>query len=441
MLKKISGYRSTIGRHVITIILLLISMHGVSDVIAQTESNTVNFNHSMTAFPLVGAHRLAQCESCHIGGLFKGTPTACAGCHTTGQRVAATLKSPNHIVSSAPCETCHSSISSFAGAKFSHNSVQAKTCLTCHNGAMAPGKSAAHLQTAASCDSCHMMSAWLPAKFSHTEVDPGRCGTCHGGQTPTAMPKSAGHIATVGGMACDACHANGYTSFSAARMNHNVVATLTCSTCHNGAFTSENALGKTPTHVATSAECSTCHTSFTTFLGAVFSHAAVVPGTCGSCHGGQSATTVSKPAAHIPTTGNACDSCHTKGYVSFAAATMNHAVIGTTSCSTCHNGAYVSQGTQGALAKPINHIPTTITGSLDCNTCHIGTTSWTSEKMNHNGAMTGCKVCHNSTATYLGNMFKMTLGNHKQSTTANDCSQSGCHRPLGTFGRAYSAWN
>jgi hypothetical protein len=226
-------------------------------------------------------------------------------------------------------------------------------------------------------------------------------------------------------------------------MSHTAVTATSCATCHNGAYTSQGtqgALAKPTGHVVTTAACNTCHTSFTTFLGAS-NHTSVTPGTCGTCHGGQSATTVSKTAGHIPTTGNGCDSCHTKGYTSFAGATMNHSVTGSTRCDTCHNGAYTSQGTQGAKAKPGNHVPTTITGSLDCNTCHSGTTAWTSEKMNHNGATTGCKVCHNSSASYLGNMQKKTLGNHEGSTAANDCSQSGCHRPLGNKGTAYSKWD
>ena len=39
------------------------------------------FDHFSTGFPLTGAHRLVDCELCHIGGVFKGTQTRCVSCH------------------------------------------------------------------------------------------------------------------------------------------------------------------------------------------------------------------------------------------------------------------------------------------------------------------------------------------------------------------------
>ncbi|MCB1037161.1 MAG: cytochrome C, partial [Acidobacteria bacterium] len=39
-----------------------------------------NFNHNQTAFPLTGAHRTLDCQSCHAGG-YSGTPTDCFSCH------------------------------------------------------------------------------------------------------------------------------------------------------------------------------------------------------------------------------------------------------------------------------------------------------------------------------------------------------------------------
>ncbi len=42
-----------------------------------------DFDHARTGFQLSGAHRNERCESCHIQGIFKGTPTQCANCHTS----------------------------------------------------------------------------------------------------------------------------------------------------------------------------------------------------------------------------------------------------------------------------------------------------------------------------------------------------------------------
>ena len=40
------------------------------------------FDHSLAAFPLTGAHLAVQCAKCHATDAHKGTPTACAACHT-----------------------------------------------------------------------------------------------------------------------------------------------------------------------------------------------------------------------------------------------------------------------------------------------------------------------------------------------------------------------
>ena len=236
-------------------------------------------------------------------------------------------------------------------------------------------------------------------------------------------------------------------------MNHSSVATVVCLTCHNGAYTSQGKLlggarAMPSGHVVTNgAACSTCHTT-TAWIPASYSHTGVTPTTCGTCHLTGVSGAKMKTAAHIPTSGNACDSCHKRGYAigAFANPTMLHAAVSSIRCDTCHNGSYLTQGTQlgGAKAKPTNHIPTTITGTLDCNTCHTSTTLWTAEKMNHNGApgKTGvlCITCHVSGGTaYLGNMQRKSLTH--DSGGHSDCSDSGCHKPLGNIGTSWVKWN
>jgi Cytochrome c7 and related cytochrome c len=639
-------------------------------VYAQTVHKSSDFNHMRTGFPLTGAHIKLECETCHVDGLFKGTPTNCAGCHSQGRRVVAPFKPVTHMLTQAPCETCHTNTISFQGARFNHVGVQPKGCQTCHTGLTAPGKPMGHIPTTLSCDSCHRTSSWLPAGFDHTgifepcanchngskalgkpanhitttaacdschksgfitfagaiydhagvlpntcischasgtngaktkvaghiptgniqcdichvgtgfvsfagstmnhpavEAVPMNCSTCHNGSYTSqgsflggAKAKTANHVATtaecgtchlgrssfLGGLfnhttasppvagicsnchngvnalgktntathngttaSCDTCHgtANGYTSFAGATfthtaavyticgtchlgqsagvvtktqahipttgnacdschthtftipggfagstMNHSAAISFSCTTCHNGSYTSQGlnhggAKAKTATHIATSASCDTCHhdSSYSTFAGAVFNHAGVTPTTCGSCHltGLGGALMQSSRTTHIPTTSNACDACHKSGYTTFAGAIMNHAAVTIYRCDNCHNGSYLSEGTQGAKVKPANHIPTAITGTLDCNTCHTSTTLWTTERMNHNGALgkTGvlCVTCHQSGATYLGNMQKKSLTHDSGGHT--DCSDSGCHKPLGSKGTSWVTWN
>jgi hypothetical protein len=114
---------------------------------------------------------------------------------------------------------------------------------------------------------------------------------------------------------------------------------------------------------------------------------------------------------------------------------MNHTAVVSATCESCHSGAYQAAG---AEAKPANHIPTALVGGGDCKTCHTSTSSW-SARMNHNNIVTGCKTCHASGTSYLGSMEKKSVTH--ESRTATDCSQSGCHRPLGNKGVAYVKWD
>ena len=223
-----------------------------------------------------------------------------------------------------------------------------------------------------------------------------------------------------------------------------------CASCHATAAYGLTAKPNTSTHLSVTV-CESCHKSTTSWSSVQFTHSAanaVGTGTCDTCHNG-STSAVSKTASHIPvTTGLAkCDSCH-KSQASFnTSVTMNHTVVSTATCKSCHSGTYVSQGNNGgALAKPANHVPEAqlLNGAaMDCNSCHSSTASWTTEKMNHNASMGNgagwCKSCHATGTSYLGNMEKKSLTH--ESTGKTDCSVSGCHKPLGSKGNAYTKWD
>ena len=65
--------------------------------------------------------------------------------------------------------------------------------------------------------------------------------------------------------------------------------------------------------------------------------------------------------------------------------------------------------------------------------------------MNHNNSLGGgagwCKACHASGTSFLGSMEKKSLTHERKTPPAIDCSESGCHRPLGNKGAAYSKWD
>jgi hypothetical protein len=94
------------------------------------------FNHNNTPFPLTGAHVSVPCSSCHIGGVYAGTPTDCYSCHKADY---AGTTNPNHTAAGFPttCATCHTT-TSWAGATFNHtwfpmNHGNANgVCSTCH---------------------------------------------------------------------------------------------------------------------------------------------------------------------------------------------------------------------------------------------------------------------------------------------------------------------
>jgi len=529
---------------------------------AQAVKPSIDFNHNKTGFPLTGAHVRVECETCHTGGLFKGTPKDCAGCHSVGRRVVAPVKSVNHMLTIASCETCHTNTVTFLGARFNHIGVLPKACVSCHNGRTAPGKPAVHPITTASCDSCHRTTAWQPAGFDHAPPLP-PCETCHTPGGP-ARAKPANHVAVPVGVTCDTCHvsgfttflgakfdhlaanvlpntcqtchitgqsgaktkpsnhlptasigcdachlANGYTTFAGSTMNHldpGVVA-MACITCHNGAYISQSAglggpqakpatnhpntantncnsagchtgfttfkgaafdhlaqptpvtnrcndchltgqlgaLMKPSGHIVTTLQCdnSGCHTNtinYTTFAGAAYDHTGTVPGTCGTCHLGQSKTAKQKSVLHIPTTGNACDACHsttptgngpTNGFVTYTPTTgqIHSASVPIVACSTCHNGSYTTVTTKGALAKINGHVSTT----AECNVCHTNTagyTTFTGGKVNH-AAITTLGICGTCHKTGGGATPKPT-GNAHIPVTGDACDA--CHTySAGTF--------
>jgi glutaredoxin len=274
-------------------------MLGVSieAIAAERSATRENFDHTLTGFPLTGAHSQATCESCHSFGVFKGTPRQCQLCHAPGSGRATTAKPANHVPTAEPCAQCHNSTVTWTGARFRHTGVAPGTCATCHNGAQASGKPPNHVITTSSCDTCHRTTAWLPAGFNHATVVPGTCGSCHNGTT--ARGKPANHIQTTA--ACDQCHRT--TAWLPATFSHAGVAPGTCATCHNGT----TARGKPANHIQTTASCDQCHRT-TAWLPATFSHTAVAPGTCATCHNGTQAT--GKPSGHFVTT-RSCDACHT----------------------------------------------------------------------------------------------------------------------------------
>lgn len=323
-------------------VLAVVSLQAV----AETQLGGRDFNHTTTGFPLSGGHATAACETCHVGGIFKGTPRNCDGCHALGRRVVATPKSTSHLVTDAPCESCHFNTATFLGARYNHSSARPGDCTSCHNGRIASGKPNSHnigKKATDSCDHCHRSSTFFPASWNHTGVVPGSCKNagCHDASnqynTSAAIRttgKTHNNFSYTSSQSCDVCH-----SVIIWRPARHMPLTGTCSGCHDGA----GAEGKISGHIATTDECSQCHTSTYSWLPALGA----------------------KPANHIPyNAGVQCSSCHIGGTVA-TGATL-HAYVSPT-CKTCHNSSPVYLGRMTRKTLGSHEGSST---SQDCTDCH-----------------------------------------------------------------------
>jgi hypothetical protein len=106
------------------------------------------FDHSLSKFPLTGAHFKLTCAQCHASGVFTGLSTACSSCH--------------------PDPSFHTGL--FKGE---------------------------------ACDQCHTTSAWTPATFNGTH--PGGCGerNCINHEGATCLDC---HTVNLSAATCLKCH-------------------------------------------------------------------------------------------------------------------------------------------------------------------------------------------------------------------------------------------
>ncbi|MGZ8271223.1 MAG: cytochrome c3 family protein, partial [Methylophilus sp.] len=260
---------------------------------ARYSRTKAQFDHAKTGFTLNGAHINARCESCHVNGLFKGTPKDCVGCHQKSSRMNTTSMPMGHMATKNTCQSCHVP-ASWTPAVFSHEGVLAGTaCASCHDGKHAIGKSATHIKTNAACESCHKSTtSFASAKFTHQSVTPGSCASCHNGGTAVGKPQN--HLATVA--SCDTCHkTSGWKPASG--FEHTGI-NSGCVNCHKAGGAG---LAKPSNHIPTAGACETCHQSTASFANSAMNHTGIVTG-CASCHSGAKfagVTPAFKPTNHI----------------------------------------------------------------------------------------------------------------------------------------------
>jgi hypothetical protein len=300
------------------------------------------------------------------------------------------------------------------------------------------------VSAAANCDACHKgsFSTWANGRFHTNYTVSTGCFSCHSGayQGAVGKPANATHATVTGN--CEACHRS-TTAWSASAIDHGTFTSATnCSSCHAG--------DKTAAHMPTTANCFFCHNVAPAgWTPTKWNHTQVpVANQCASCHSGGFPPADGKPANHIPYATVAavasaqCDACHKGSFTTWANGRLHANASVTTGCKACHSGAYM-----GARGLSSNHIPLAqlLNGAaMECNACHTSTSTWTTQTMNHNNSQGNgsgwCKGCHLRGTSFAGGMERMSL-THERSTGVTDCSQSGCHRPLGNKGTAYRNWD
>jgi len=383
-----------------------------------------SFDHSLTGFPLTGAHLTVACASCHVNNNYSLTSanTACSACHMPDFQ---STTNPNHVAGgfATTCQTCHTT-TAWQPANFDHNATGfpltgahvSVACASCHvnnnynltaanavcsachltdfNNTTNPNHAQTGIPT--TCQVCHTTSAWQPATFDHNA---------------TGFPLTGAHVS----VACSSCHVNN---------NYNLTDT-SCSACHMPDFQSTTS----PNHVqaAFPTTCQTCHTT-TAWQPASFDH---------------STTGFTLTGAHVSV---ACTACHVNNNYSLTAAN--------TTCVSCHQTDYNN------AVSPVNHIqagfPTT------CATCH-DTTLWTDGTFNHattGWTLTGAHVTVACTACHVNNNYGLTSANtacsachltdyqnttnpsHAAAAFPTDCSV--CHSTStwtgATFNHATTGW-
>ncbi|MCX5744843.1 MAG: cytochrome c3 family protein [Proteobacteria bacterium] len=202
-------------------------------------------DHQRTRLPLLGAHAVQGCPTCHkdvAPDTFRGLSPNCGGCHqhTLEER----RPHPRHEGTAfARCEDCHSSLG-WRPSQFNHDRFWALTgkhqstpCSKCHksgepysaaptrcNGCHADIDHQGLGSLGLECQQCHTTTSWNPSTFNHTPFFPigGKhrgitCGTCHTVKNVPAMFSciiagachTNNHHPDQGSSGCYRCHPNG----------------------------------------------------------------------------------------------------------------------------------------------------------------------------------------------------------------------------------------
>ena len=400
------------------------------------------FDHSMSDFPLRGAHASAACAGCHKAGRkYREAPGGCVDCHRDDD--------PHAGKFGKDCGGCHE-VTGWVNGRFDHGKTrfalrdrhQQVPCAGCHFGkryAETPTQCVSchapddvhNGSRGADCASCHNTAGWKTNQFDHAKTGFPLTGAhtsigCKGCHTTAnikdPLPKDCAGChraedahATRFGDACDKCHAT--SGWKPANFDHTrdgkfellgAHQRLDCHACHT-APVSEQKLGTDCSachrtrdvhsgHLG--ADCSRCHGTETWRKDVIFDHDltnftlvglhVAVP--CHQCHVTPSfkgAPTScndchQRDDRHKGSLGKDCESCHSPngwGIWEFDHAKTGFALLGAHARATC----------EGCHRQP----PETVKLAGDCASCH------TQDDVHLGQFGRQCQRCH-GTSTFKG---------------------------------------
>jgi hypothetical protein len=387
-----------------------------------------NFDHLETGFPLEGRHNDLDCEQCHVGGLFEELPVQCEKCH---DGVFAVGKPLDHIQTSASCDSCHTPVGFALAATqiFDHSAVGAKPCKDCHNGVNATGQSPNHIFIGPlDCNECHNINTWQLDAFDHTKVEQTKT-TCNGVGCHDASRKPASHPLTTN--RCIACHT--YLGWLVdVNVDHGeILGSCASSRCHDGSGKGKSKLSANPPHPPTTDVCEACHNKdLPDWLPLQqMDHSQITTNNCltSRCH-----TPADKQGNHPPTS-DVCEACHMAGQWLPVITPFDHDQVN--SGASC-----VTSGCHSPTDKGSNHPPTTDR----CEACHMagqwmpvitpfdhnevtnptceaaGCHDASDKSATHPITPDNCSYCHKTLGSWLPASFD-------HSGVITSCSISGCH--------------
>lgn len=365
--------------------------------------NTRNFDHSVTDYPLRGAHVRVACASCHAPGRkFREAPSACVDCHRSDE--------PHRGRLGVRCSSCHTD-ESWRQIRFDHSDTgfplqgahQAARCTTCHANERYDGTPTTcvschqdddvhHGSLGSNCGECHSAVGWRVARFDHARTGfplRGRhsaieCRTCH------IQPAGQVELPTV----CLSCHRD---EDARAHQGRNGAA---CQDCHNERDWRQTSFDharetRFPLRGAHAGQtCAACHVAP--------AREVRLDMACVACH--------REDDAHAGQEGAQCEQCHGdvawKEDVRFDHGLTRFPLIGEhagVACAECHDTPRFEDADEACVSCHLDDDQHEQRLGRECATCHtpVGWGRWTFDHdaqtdFDLTGAHAGlqCEACH-----------------------------------------------